>query len=54
MDKNESLMTFPCDFPIKIIGVNTPDFLVDISEIIRKYFPNNLDVSIRHPTRQIA
>ncbi len=38
--KNEnSLMTFPCDFQIKVIGNNNETFLSDIIRISRKYYP---------------
>jgi hypothetical protein len=37
-DKN-SLMEFPCHFPIKIIGKNHPEFATDIDVILRKHFP---------------
>ena len=46
MTDNTSLMQFPCDFPIKIIGKNSPQFLEEISNIIRKHFPNVVDEAI--------
>lgn len=46
MTDNSSLMKFPCDFPIKIIGKNTPDFTNDIIRIVRQHFPNTEDKSI--------
>lgn len=39
MTENSSLLTFPCDFPIKIIGLNTADFTNDIVAIVLKHFP---------------
>lgn len=39
-------MVFPCEFPIKIIGKATPNFFTEITEIIKKYFPDILETSI--------
>ena len=47
MKKADSLMTFPCDFPIKIIGNNHHSFMNEINELVRKHFPNTEDKSIR-------
>jgi uncharacterized protein len=43
MTDNESLIEFPCNFPIKIIGNNTAYFATEIIEITRKHFPNTPD-----------
>lgn len=37
---NDSLIEFPCLFPIKIIGVHSPTFIEDIKNITIKHFPN--------------
>lgn len=29
----ESLITYPCRFPIKVMGVNTPDFMAAVIDI---------------------
>lgn len=34
------LLQFPCDFPIKIIGLNTANFISDIISIARKHYPD--------------
>lgn len=53
MTDNSSLMTFPCEFPIKIIGKNTPVFTTDIPLIVRKYYPDTPDTAIRiQPSQQ--
>jgi len=53
MTDNPSLMTFPCDFQIKIIGKNSETFATDVVNIIRRHFPNTLDDSIRsQPSQQ--
>lgn len=36
----DTLLTFPCDFPIKIIGSHTADFVDSITAIILKHYPN--------------
>jgi uncharacterized protein len=43
MTDNESLIEFPCNFPIKIIGKKTAYFAADVIEITRKHFPNTTD-----------
>ncbi|PJD93897.1 MAG: hypothetical protein CK424_01170 [Legionella sp.] len=43
---NETLMVFPCDFPIKIIGNATPNFLQDIITIVHHHFPDTPDSAI--------
>lgn len=39
MTDKPSLIDFPCHFPIKIIGDSTPEFKLEITEIIYKHFP---------------
>lgn len=39
MTDNPSLISFPCDFPIKIIGLKTDTFKAEISKIVCKHFP---------------
>jgi uncharacterized protein len=46
MTDHASLMEFPCDFPIKIIGKNSAVFATDVVAIARKHFPNTPDASI--------
>ena len=46
MKNDQSLMTFPCDFQIKIIGHNTKSFALDINQIARKHFPSTMDEAI--------
>lgn len=36
----ESLIQFPCDFSVKIIGINAPGFDTRIFEIVKKHFIN--------------
>ena len=45
-------MEFPCDFLIKIIGINSAAFATDVESIIRKHFPNTHNASIRSQSSQ--
>lgn len=38
-----SLIEFPCQFPVKIIGIHSPNFLEEIKQITKKHFPNFVD-----------
>ncbi len=42
----QTLMTFPCEFPLKIIGKSSPNFLAEISAIIRMHYPLTADAAI--------
>lgn len=46
MNEKKTLLEFPCDFPIKIIGKNTTNFPIDITDITRKHFPQTEDDAI--------
>lgn len=37
---DETLLTFPCDFPIKIMGLNTDDFSQSIIAIVQQHAPD--------------
>jgi putative lipoic acid-binding regulatory protein len=43
----KTLMEFPCEFPLKIIGTASPEFLAEITAIIRMHYPLTQDSSIR-------
>lgn len=47
MDKEQSLLEFPCDFTIKVIGANNEAYLDEIITIARKYFPKLKDSDIK-------
>lgn len=38
-DRIEALLTFPCDFPIKVIGHPLPGFEADIADIVARHVP---------------
>ena len=39
MDPNESLIEYPSDFPIKVMGATHVDFAMTIVEVVRKFDP---------------
>lgn len=43
-----SLLEFPCHFPIKIMGNNSPNFLDEIRQITLKHFPTIENEKITH------
>ena len=43
-----SLIEFPCYFPIKVMGVNSPDFLDEITKITSNHFPDITHDAITH------
>lgn len=34
---DESLLEFPCDFPIKMMGRDTPEFRIAVRELVEKH-----------------
>ncbi len=38
-DVSETLIEFPCDFPIKVMGETKPDFTAEIVKTIQKLIP---------------
>lgn len=36
----DSLLEFPCDFPLKIMGANVADFAQAIAEVVRIHAPD--------------
>lgn len=47
-----TLMEFPCHFPIKIMGINSPTFLEEIREITLKHFPDIQPEQFTHKLSQ--
>ena len=47
MKDDNSLIEFPCDFQIKIIGKHGESFVLEIATIARKHFPDLNDNAIR-------
>lgn len=51
--KNETLMQFPCHFPMKIIGLNSDTFVQEIITIVRQHFSNFEDKHLQtKPSQQ--
>lgn len=44
----ESLIEFPCNFPIKIVGDNSDVFIEEIKNIVLSHFPDFSDESMTH------
>ena len=40
MADDGSLLAFPCDFPIKIMGRKAPGFAQKVSDIVRRHAPD--------------
>lgn len=49
---NDSLIEFPCLFPVKIIGTHTPTFIDEITQITIKHFPDFEDKNLVHKPSQ--
>ncbi len=47
----QTLMEFPCDFPVKIIGNNSEFFLEDIKKIVLQHFP---DFELNHLKHKLS
>lgn len=47
MTDQETLIEFPCDFPIKIMGAATEEFQARIREIVRRHAPETSDQAFR-------
>ncbi len=43
----ETLMTFPCSFPVKVMGEAADNFDGLIAEIVRKHFPDLTESSVK-------
>jgi putative lipoic acid-binding regulatory protein len=42
----ESLLTFPCEFPIKVMGRASENFEADVIAIVRKHAPDLTETAI--------
>lgn len=47
MSEEETLIEFPCDFVIKVIGNFTPVFFEEIIQITRQHFPTTPDTAFK-------
>jgi putative lipoic acid-binding regulatory protein len=39
-DNKESALTFPCEFPIKVFGIQTDEFAIVVLELVQKHIPH--------------
>jgi uncharacterized protein len=47
IDPNESLIEYPCDFPLKIFGEAHPDFAATIARVVSAHAPDFDSASIQ-------
>ncbi len=47
MSQEESLIEFPCQFPIKAMGKNTPDFDARVVEIVRQHADDITEAGVK-------
>lgn len=40
MSEQETLLEFPCEFPLKVMGETRPDFAETIAAVVRQYAPD--------------
>lgn len=45
--EEESLIDFPCDFPVKVMGAAIPEFLSSITKIAEKHDPDFVSDEIK-------
>ena len=50
--QEESLLVFPCDFPIKVMGKAEPDFEAIVLELVRRHAPNLTEGAVSSRTSQ--
>ncbi|QRN03753.1 DUF493 family protein [Legionella sp. MW5194] len=46
MTDKKTFMQFPCQFPIKIIGLNSLNFSEEITTIVTRHFPDTQEQAI--------
>lgn len=47
MDKQETLLEFPCDFPIKAMGMADNDFESLVVSLVRKHVPDLGEAAVK-------
>lgn len=47
MSENESLLEFPCDFPIKVVGLDDAEFENRVVALVREYVPDLDEAAVR-------
>jgi hypothetical protein len=46
-DEEDTLLEFPCDFPIKAFGHDTGDFGALVRDLVREHAPEVTDAAVR-------
>ena len=46
-ENNDDLWDFPCDFPLKIMGMAQEQLLVDVLEVIQKHAPGDYTPKVK-------
>jgi putative lipoic acid-binding regulatory protein len=54
MKLEDSLITYPCDFPLKIFGLQQPGFAQAVLEVVTKHDPGFLAASIEMRSSKTA
>ena len=50
MSEEQTLLEFPCEFPIKIMGLNDNDFIPYICDLVRPFYPELNDSHVHQRT----
>jgi len=45
-DSEESLLNFPCELPVKVLGPNVPAFRTEAKDIVRRHYAGLRDAAI--------
>ncbi len=45
-ESRETIIEFPCEFPVKVMGRADPDFVLRVTEIVREHAPDLRDRDI--------
>lgn len=48
--QEETLLKFPCDFPIKVVGKNNEAFEMFVLSVLHKHFPDLGESALRQKT----
>lgn len=46
-ENQETLVEFPCTFPLKVMGANVPEFEQAVLDTVRSQIPSNQECSIQ-------
>ncbi|MDP1614860.1 MAG: DUF493 domain-containing protein [Methylococcales bacterium] len=45
---NDKILTFPCHFPIKIVGKHSDGFVEDVVKLTKKHFPTFSEDTVKY------